>query len=668
MKQVNKVRTVSLTVLASSLAVAFGPAAAEDDEIARLIRPESSVQLGTGYLTDDAIRFGQYTGLKDSGLYAIGSVDYVRREDSTGTWYRLSGRNLGLESRELRVEHERQGDWRYSLEYNQIPRFSQYELNTSLQGINRDAQTVQTTAAPRFDKRLKTEREGVTLAGQKSLGNGLDVQVKFKNETKEGGRLFGFYPGQSPFFLAEPIDHTMRQVDVILGYTGKKLQLSGGYYGSFFENSDKSLSVLRPGAVTPEILALAPDNQAHQLYVNGGYSFTPTTRANFKIARGVALQNDSFAVPATQGATGRGDLDGRVETTLMQAGFTARPIQRLSLLANYKYEDRDDETPVRQYFASPGPRNNTFNEPRSLTSNVGKVEANYLLPAEFRVVGGVDYEKRDRSMYDVRHTTFREETEEISYRAELRRSLSDTLNGSIAYVNSERDGSSFAPVPGVKEAGPVAALHLADRDREKVRLKLDWAPIEPLSVQLLADFSEDDYGGGSLGLDEGESKFWSIDASYNFSEEWQGLAWASRENTSIVNDAAASGSIAGKWSADLKQRSEAFGIGLRGALSERLKVGGDFQYSNERSKYALSGNLGAAAAPDDVKYLLKTLKFFAEYELKRDLAMRFDVVHDRWSTDDWVWNYTYIPDGTTLSQDDNQKVTFVGVSMRYNWR
>jgi len=680
MNKSNHVRAISLTVLAASLAAAFGPAAAEDDEITRLIRPESSVQLGAGYLTDDAIRYGQYTGLKSTGWYAIGGVDYVRRGDQTGTWYRLRGRNLGLESRELRVEHERQGDWGYGVEYSKTPRFSQYVVNTGLQGIGHDLQTVTVppiAAGTGFDKRLKTEREAVTLAGQKFLGNGLDLQVRFKNETKEGDRLFGrgaFSGGTQ--FLAEPIDHMMRQLDVILGYTGERLQLSGGYYGSFFENDHSALTVspFVAGASVQALspMALPPDNHAHQFYLTGGYSFTPTTRGNLKVARTVAYQRDSFVVPST---TGRSNLGGRVETTLAQLGLSARPMPKLSLLANLKYEDRDDQTPERQYFTPPASGTfSGFNEPRSLRSTTGKIEASYLLPADFRATGGVDYEAKRRNTFPLRLTTFRKETEETAYRVELRRALSETVNGSVALVYSERTGSSFDSFPAavVRPAGPVAPVHLADRDREKVRLKLDWAPLDPLSVQLLADFSRDDYSGGNLGLEDGSAAFWSIDASYNFTDEWQGLAWVSRDYSRVLNKTSGSGgSLANQWQANLRLLTEAFGLGVRGSLGSSWKIGGDLQYSRDRSDFGLSGN-PVVAELADVKYSLATLKLFAEYEMKRDLALRFDLVHDRWSTNDWLWEGTSQPftytDGTTLSQDTTQEASFVGVSMKYTWR
>jgi len=668
MSKTNSFRGASLGVLAASMAAAFGPALAqEDDEVFRLVRPESTLEFGAGHLSDDAIRFGQYSGLKASGLYGIGNIEFVGRDDASGTWLRFDARNLGLESRELRFERERQGDWRYSIEYAKTPRYSQYKVNTGLLGIGHDVQTVTPVAAGAgFDTRLKTEREGVILGGQKFLGSGLDIQVRFKNETKEGERLFGRGRFDQRQFLAEPIDHTMRQLDVILGYTGNKLQLSGGYYGSFFENDKRALTVFpfAAGNVTNNLspIALPPDNQAHQLYLSGGYSFTPTTRANFKLARGMATQDDRFVVASVPG---RADLDGRVDTTLIQAGLSARPFSKLSLLANFKYEDRDDKTPVRQYFpnATPGTVN-AFNEPRSLQSKVGKLEANYLLPAGFRVVGGVDHEERDRTVVPVRQVTYREQTQETAYRLELRRALSETLNGSIAAVKSEREGSRFQ-ADVVPATGPVAPLHLADRERDKLRLKLDWEPLEALSVQFMGDLSRDDYRSAYLGLDDGRATFWSIDAAYRFNDGWQALAWASRESVRIDNDTVAGGV---GWSADVAQRTRAFGIGLRGSLGERWKFGGDLQYSRDRSNYGLSGAPTATAVLPDVEYTLKTFKLFAEYEMKRDLALRIDAVHDRWRTNDWLWAVYQYADGTTLEQDERQNVTFVGVSVRYRWR
>lgn len=660
MRNNNKVRVVSLSILAASVTAAFGSAHAEDDVIARLIRPESSVRLGLGYLTEDAARFGQYSGLRDSGAYAIADVNLVRRDDATGRWLLLNGRNLGLDNRNLRFEHGVQGSWKYFLEYDQTPRYSQYEVNTGLKGIGHDVQTV--NGVGMRDERLRTQRDAVSFGGQYVIGNGFDVRLRVKQDTKHGDRLYGARPASDVLFLAEPVDHTMSQIDLLLGYANPRLQFSAGYYGSFFENANSALTIA-PGGTTNR-LGLPPDNFAHQFYLDGGYSFTPTTRVNFKVARTFAYQQDSFINAATPG---NDNLRGKLETTLAQVGLSARPFQKLSIVADWRHENRDDQTTRRQYFAAAGTGTfNGFNETRDYEVTTGKLEARYMLPAGFKFTGGIDYDEKTRDVYDVRLVTARKRTEEMGYRLELSRALSETLNGSLALIQSERTGSHLAQETSTGAAAGYYATpyHLADRDREKVRARVDWMPLEALTLQLTADAFEDRFKDGAYGVDKGRGTFWSLDGAYSFTDDWQAHAWASREYARQVNVTRVT---AGEWQANLRVLTEAFGLGLRGAVGPRWKVGGDVLYSHNRSGYGLAG--AAVTAPvDDVKYTVTTLKAFAEYALRKDLAVRFDAVHDQWATNDWLWANWVYSDGTTLLQDETQETTFVGVTMRYMWR
>ncbi len=659
MHKVDKLRAVSLSIIAASLAAAFGPVRAEDDAVARLIQPHSSLSLGLGYLTEDAARFGQYTGLREEGVYGIANVDVVRGDDDSGRWLRLTGRNLGLDSRWLRFEHSVQGDWKYFLEYDQSPRYSQYVVNSRLAGIGNDV--VEINGAPSFyEKRLRTEREGISVGGQYVIGGGFDVQMRVKQETKHGARLFGERLTGAVNFVAEPIDHTMSQVDVALAYTGQRLQLTGGYYGSFFENDNSALRIA--GRAFPsDLIALPPDNHAHQVYLSGGYSFTPLTRANFKLARSFAYQDDSFVNPSLVGRT---DLGGELQTTLAQVGLSARPLQKLTLVADWRHEERDDQTPQLRYFdsASTGTFNG-FNETRDFETSTGKLEARYMLPAGFKVTAGVDYDEKKRDVYDVRLVTTRKRTEETAYRVELARSLSDTVNGSISLVQSERTGSRLEQETSARTYYAVP-YHLADRDRKKLRARFDWMPTEALSLQLTADAFEDDFKGGGYGVDEGYGTFWSIDGAYVLSTNWQASAWASRE---LARQENLSRTGTNDWLADLSVLTEAFGLGLRGTLGSKWKVGGDLSYSHNLAKYGLASSASVPVI-DDVKYTVATLKLFTEYAMNKDLALRFDAIHNQWSTNDWLWSRTFYSDGTFLTQDETQETTFAGVSMRYTWR
>lgn len=708
MNKKQTVRAVSLSVLAASLAMAFGSAHAADDDLARLIRPESSARLGLGYLTEDAARFGQYSGMPELGTYAIADINLVRREDTTGRWLLLNGHNLGLDNRNLRFEHGVQGSWRYFLEYDQTPRFSQYEVNTDLAGIGHGTQEIDGAAAMR-DKRLHTQREAISVGGQYVLAKGWDVRLKLKQDTKSGNRLFGAYPAgplannrvsAQTVFLAEPVDHVMKQIDLVLGYSGQKLQMSAGYYGSFFENAHRALTLANDGGTKltngwtmrgtgadlfTEV-GLPPDNFAHQFYVDGGYSFTPTTRANFKLARTIAHQQDRFIDGA---AAGRSNLGGKLETTLAQVGLSARPLQKLTVVADWRHENRDDRTPRLRYFSATDVTVGTFNgfnETRDYEVNTGKLEARYMLPAGFKLTGALDYDEKTRDVYDLRLTSTRRHTEEQGYRVELSRMLSETVNGSLGFVQSERSGSTLRQETSVDSTAAgntnfvstyyAQPYHLADRDREKLRARIDWMPADALSIQVTGDVFVDDYKDGGYGVDKGRGTFWSVDGSYAFSDEWQAYAWASSEyarQDNLQRSTGAGGKGFADWNAALKNLTEAFGLGFRGVLGSAWKIGGDLSYSHNRAEYGLSGaGVAASNVIDDVKYTGTTLKLFAEYALRRDVAVRFDAMHEQWSTNDWIvtgsdGSFVY-GDGTTLSQDPTQETTFVGVSMRYNWR
>lgn len=645
-----------LTALAAMLIAVFNPARAEEEvDITPLIKPSSTVSIGAGYATDDAMRFGQYTGIQHQGTYSLLDVNVVQRDDATGTWTRAYGRNLGFDHREARFERERQGDWGLFIEYSRTPRFEPLSINSTLTGIGTASQNI--TGTTKQPVTLETERDATGLGFTKSLGGGLGLQVRFKNEEKDGSRFFG---RQGPDFLAEPIDYTTNQWEAILNYTGKKLQLSGGYYGTFFTNRNAALNAINGGTNNP--VSLPPDNQSHQLYLSGGYSFTPTTRGNFKISYVKATQDEPYFVAPGFAGNSSTNLDGEVHTTLVQMGLTAAPAPKLSLSANLRYEDRQDKTPRVQFLAPTATRDG-FNVPFSRNSTAGKVEASYRLPNEFRLTGGVDYEKRKRDTLPLRQISWRTENEETSYRLELRRSMSETLNGALSYVHANRGGSDYLPATG-PETDVIDTLHWADRQRDKIRLSADWVPAEPLSVQFIADRSRDLYDGRPLGPDTGKARFHSVDATYTVSDELQLTAWASREDTRARQGTRTSGGET--WFANLRNLGDAVGLGMRNKLSAKLEVGADLQRSSDNSEYILQASTGSLP---DVNYELNAFKLYARYAVRDNYGIRADFVHERWKTDEWAWMEPTFYNGgnTTISQEPMQRVNFIGLSLYYQW-
>ncbi len=694
-----------LTAMATALLAAFGPAlAADPDEVARLTQPKSTIEFGLGYFDQDAPRFGQFSGLRKEGAYGLLGLNLVRRDATTGTWLTLTGRNLGLDSRELRFEHNRQGNWGYFLDFSQTPRFDPYSVNTAVTGIGSPNLTIPTIAAPRTNVDLKTQREAIGLGFDKVFLGKFDVQVRLRNEEKDGSRLFargttgGGVLGGLVFgnfeFTPEPINSTTQQLETTLGYTGERLQLAGGYYGTWYNNQYSGLNFTAlppPGIValstfTP--IALPPDNQSHQLHLAGGYSFTPATRGTFKVAYAKATQNDAFVTGANVPlAPGIGNnLQGRLDTTLVQLGLTARPLPKLSLRANLRYDDRDDKTPVLRYNTL-AVGTSTFsgdNKPRSIRTTSGKLEASYVLPMAFRLTGGVDYDEKKRNTPLVRMVTHRDQTEETAWRAELRRSISETVTGALSFVRSERDGSPFLVTTlnngavALLTGNRVAPIHLADRKRDQVRLSVDWTPLEPLSLQFKMDESRDDYAAiHALGTGprQGEARNYAVDAAYTFSDQWQGTAWVSRNETE-QEQVQYAGSMALPrvlWAAALRNVGDSFGLGVRGKPNGRLEIGADLSHSDITDKYgqqrlnAVSPTTVVAPLPD-VSTKLTRLNLFGKYAAQKNSGARLDYIYDRFSTNDWTWTTWQYADGTRLLQSPTQKGHFIGVLWYHNFK
>jgi len=731
-------KTFKLTALAAALMTVFGAALADDAEVAELIKPDSSVSVGVGNWSNDRHQQGIYDGMRDKGAYGLLDADINKRDDATGTWLKLKASNLGLDDREIKGEYLRQGDIGVSLEYNRISRDNPNTFTTRLQGIGTTNLTPSTAAlaSPLREVKLGTDRDQVNVGFFKNLMPGLDFNLSFKNEDKKGTRQWG--RGQQPEFAVEPIDSTIRQLEGTLSYSTKALQLSGGYYGSWYDNKNSLVTIRNAGLAATNAnttyLSLPLDNQAHQFFLNGGYAFTPSTRGTFKVAYTHATQNDHLPtqdIPGLSLAGSPTSLNGELNTTLVQLGLTSRPIKDLSLVANLRYYDMHDDTPVRRFVqqtpgsdavactASNSAHTCVDNTPLSYKTITGKLEGTYRLPDGYSVTAGVEERRQDRNIPvsntlgaggtdNQRVVPFRTTVDETTWRLEGRRALSDVLNGSLAYLNSRRTGSSyqFAAGPGNSSSqgftnisNQINPLNVANRDRNKVRLALDWTPIENLSFQFNIEEARDNYDHDSarpFGLEEGTARLYGLDATYTLNDKWKVNAWYSYDHSQAKQKdprAADSGGNTAIKDYDLQDTGNSVGLGLRGEVSSRVKLGADLQWSRNLSKYlqtvtALNGTPGTSTVATftpglpDIENTLIKLSFFSTYALDKNSDVRVDFIHERWKTNDWSWMFangtpfaytggnvgSVALDGTTVTANQTQTSNFIGARYIYKFQ
>jgi len=689
-----------LTALAAALMTMFGPAmAADEEDLGQFTKPSSSVSIGAGHWSNDRPQFGILDGMRDNGAYLLLDADINKRDDATGTWNTLKVINLGLDSREIKAEHNVQGKWGVSLDYNQLLREAPYTVNTNLIGIGTTTQTVganiATGALTGTNVQLGTERKKFGLGFYKNFDDlipGLGFKVNYTHEDKEGNRHWG--RGGAAEFAAEPIDFTTRQLEALLNYTGEKLQLSGGYIGSWFENANKLVTSV--GAST-YYLSLPLDNQAHQAFLSGAYRFTPSTQGTFKVAYTRATVDeriptaDVAAIPKFNGAPSQ--FDGEVNTTLVLLGLTARPTPKLNLVANLRYHDVQDDTPTYDLVGTnPAGPVSGHGTPLSYTTKSGKLEGTYSLPQGYSVIAGIDYSSQNRTVPigvintvpspdrdTERYVPFRAKLDEITYRVQLRKSLSETLNGSIAYLRSDRDGSDFSLGRNTNgNIDQIAPLHIADRKRDKVRLTAEWAPTDALGVQLNVETAKDDYGMSAArphSVHEGKANVYSLDLSYRLSENWQASAWYSHDNNDIYQTGRGPSGV-GIKTADQSDTGNTAGVNLNGKVTPKTKLGMDLSWAREKSSITQSWDSGAVTQVPDIISTSTRIKLFAEYALQKNADLRIDLIHERWKSDDWTWrfsngaNFQYgtATDGTTVIVDPKQNATFAGIRYIYKFQ
>jgi MtrB/PioB family decaheme-associated outer membrane protein len=694
-----------LSLVAVAVATCFAAHAQEIDQdrleaIAALTTPQGELRLGLGYLSDESRRFGQYSGMREGDAYGLLDVNLVGLDKASGTWTRLYGRNLGLDSREAMFEQQRQGKWRYFLGFSQSSRYEPHVVNTAVSGIGSENVNVPSAPTPGGPADFSLKRDLVSVGFDHAISKTNALRVRFTHETKEGERLYGRgnagTNGQAIEFLPEPNDRTTETLELAFSHAGKNLQFSGGYYGTLFVNHADSLNLtggsvplLTPAGNQPFTPMSQPlSNDSHQLFLTGGYNLTPLTRASFKLSETIARQNENFVsvTPAPVLASAPASLDGRVDTTLAYFDLTSLEFNRFDLQANVRYEDRDDKTPEAQFISAAVPNLQLagvtgLNKPRSWSSLKTKLEAGYLLPQNFKLLGGweLDQQKREASE-QYRKVNFREETDESTVRLELKRSLYDSINGSIALSQAKRTGSDYLPstyvdvngaLPGTPTSELVNPLIWADRDRTAWKASVDWAPLDSLAVRMVYEIADDQYDDRPLGPRDGSRQFGSIEASYAISDRWQAHFWWSQDDLRAMQRTRTNPALATsqEWQANLRQASESVGAGLQGRMRSGVEIGADVSYSKQTAEQRMQALTGAPVTSlPDYYYRLTEVKLFASFPIDKNSGVRMDYAFYDWQTDDWTWRDWTYRDGTTLTQDATQQTHFVGVSYNYRWK
>jgi MtrB/PioB family decaheme-associated outer membrane protein len=538
------------------IAMAAVPAAYTADAYAQsaeeLTKPASTVEVGVGYVNRDSAKFGEYNGLDKSGLYLNGNLDLRGGDADSAARWRINGTDLGLETRNLNGEYGQQGKFRFNFGYDELLRNRSDSFQTPYNGAGTNnlilpsnwivptvpllgtgpnarglnpavansnaivggvskaptaanlatSNTLISTDLPDFHNvNLSTKRTKYDGGFSYSLDQQWDFQFSARHEHKDGLKPMGTVSrntgGDISTIIPDLIDTDTNQFNASLNYKGDKSHFQAAYYGSVFKNNVGSMSWQNwatgpTGTGTLNTISSAPSNEFHQFGLTGGYKFSSTTKLVVNGSYARTTQNDSFITNSTTPVVPLSSPNALVVTKAFNAKLTARPTKDLNLAANFKYDNRDNRTPVNIYqyadaqeaavanASFPAGANNPLgavlaqnanaNRPYSKTLNQFNFDADYAVAKGQWLKAGYDFQKIDRycngSWIDCADAAT---TKENTLRAEWRANVMEDLSGRIGYAYSQRRVDNYnenaflalVPYANVVPAGQTISAYQA---------------------------------------------------------------------------------------------------------------------------------------------------------------------------------------------------------------
>jgi MtrB/PioB family decaheme-associated outer membrane protein len=462
------------------------------------------------------------------------------------------------------------------------------------------------------------------------------------------------------------------------------LQATLAYQVSLFRNGQESLTWTNPftpvvsGAGTGQ-LALAPDNQFHQIVGSLGYDISPKIRASGDFAFGRMTQDATYLDPTLNldPAAGLPDrtglpaqsLRGRANTFNGSVRITANPTERLRLNASYARDLRDNRTPSESYpavstdmFLGLQPRSN---QSFSFTQDRFKLNAEYRGPGSLKGSVGADQEYMKRTRQEVGTTR------ETTLGGRLAAQPRDDLSLAFKLAHAQRGHSTYGVATWIDPAeNPLLRKYnQADRTRDTAGLRADLTVRESVTLGFNVDYAKDDYNRSVIGLIEARSVNVGADLSAALNEATQVHLFAQGER--IRSKQAGSQLFAQPdWYGRSKDAVDTVGLGVKHGLPNgKYEMGADLVFARSRGDVAVDG-VSAAPFPTATT-ALDSLKLHASYRLTDSVSLMGSYWFEQYTAQDWRLDGVLpstVPNLLSLGeQTPRYSVSIVRVALRYRF-
>lgn len=622
------------------------------------------IEVGALRVPTDSFKFGNYTGLDEDKTYVIGNAEAHYRGQNA-RYGKLEGSNLGLESRTVDVEGGHQGKFGLGLRYDELPHLVEDSAATPFlnTGSSQDALALPDNWVPANSTRnmttLPTSLHDVDIhTKRKTLQGGFSYlpsqhvelvgkvnRIKKEGTDAIGGAIGSSFGSSRASILRGPIDYETYQVDFSASYTRRRFQTQVGYYGSFFDDQQNALSWMNPfvdasAANSQGRLALSPDNRFNQLYASLGYDILSHTRASAYLAVGRMTQDENFLPYSTNtnlavSALPTNSLDGEVDTRLVDVKLSSRPLAKLRLSAQYKYNERDNNTDQNSYSyvvadtaLSTSLRTNL---PYGYQQNLWKLEAGYQLPWRTELSAGFDYDRFERPLQEV------DETRDKTLWGRLQFRPLDRLDAWVKYAHSDRSASDYQVIPAIEppQNPQMRLFYMAERDRDELSASISMLALDDLNIDLTGYYAKDDYNDTSIGLIDVDDLSYTVDLSYTPLDNITAYLFYTYERIESRQRNSAF-FTAPVWNEKSRDLFDTVGAGVKlEAIRHKLDVGADYLYSRGRGKIDVQGTGGDTDSFPDLKTRLHGFSLYADYRLRPNMSVKAGYRYEKYDSSNW---------------------------------
>lgn len=614
------------------------------------------LSFGLGYSDQYNLAFANYRGLDDNGLFLSLNGELHYRNDK-GIYFNLYAHDLGLESRQIKINTGKQGKYKYRLGWNEISKYRGFDSRTPFLGVGTETLTLpsnwqpgnNTTDLTQLENSLsntdlKTHRKILDVGFEINFESNWQYQIDYQNQKKQGTRPYGggLFIFNSSIFPA-PVDFNTDQIDMRLSYSGKRSHIQFSALGSWFKNHNNSITWQNPFETQDSTQtlrsSLEPDNNFYQLSMNGTFLISPKVRASGQVTIGRIKQDEAFLpysinLDFSDRQLPRLSLDGRLDTSTfnLSGKISARVNNKLTLTSRIKINERDNKTPVDLYspittdLASLG---NRRNRPYSYKKKKYSLDMRYRAHRNIRFNAGIKYKDTDRTLQHI------ENSKEDIYWGEIKLFPTDYAQIRLKVENSDRDVSDYLQTD---DGGPIdhpllRKFNQADRNRENSQIQIDINPSEKLGINLSYYYAQDKYRESPIGLQDSDDSSYTLDINYAIADKINLSAFYGKNdiNARLTNAITESEPI---WTGETNDEITTKGFGLNSQINLNSQMGLNFIKSNSIGLISVQTDLNEAPFTPLLTDLKNTTLFF-EYQVNKRWGYRINAEHESYNSTDW---------------------------------